>query len=93
MSLIIKMAADQAWANNQSAFEALSQISENLNDIQLYLDENTENLPTKSEVSVAELFKLVMASVDAIRKSDVDMRKTNDWLNAIRGATDKNTGG
>ena len=77
------MAASEACDNNLSANRYMNTLSESLHDIQLYLDENKDVLPTKSEVSVEELFILINKTIDISTVVQDKLNQNANWLTAL----------
>lgn len=82
---LIKMAVEQINKNNQNNLTLLALLSENLNDIQLYLDNNKSNLSEIGEVDIPKLFMLMKKNRGYLDSIKIKMEDSNSWENAILG--------
>jgi hypothetical protein len=80
MSKLTFKAAKEAQEFNRKARNHLGNMSDNLNDIQLYLDENKEDLPDDSEISVEELFALVKKCIEDYEQVSLNLHECNEWI-------------
>lgn len=83
MSLLTVLAAKEIDKSAQSAFTAITNIQENLNDIKLYLDENKDSLPSNSEVKIDELFILVEKCIKESELVNSDLCSANNWIKGV----------
>lgn len=83
MVSLTKMAAQTVLTDTQIAIQALSTISENLADIKLYVDDNKEHLPGKSEVSPGELESLIKRNIQEVQYAQDKLTTATRWLNII----------
>jgi hypothetical protein len=83
---LMKMAAVEVFKSNESAGRFLGGVSENLHDILLYLNINKDDLPTKSEVSIDELFQLVSKAIKDADTIKAKLDSNERWLGALTRA-------
>lgn len=83
MASLTKMAAQAILTDMQIALQALSTVSENLADIKLYVDDNKEHLPSKSEVSPGELESLIKRNMQEVLYTQDRLITATRWLNII----------
>lgn len=83
MASLTKMAAQTVLTNTQIALQTLSTVSENLADIKLYVDDNKEHLPGKSEVSPGELESLIKRNMQEVQYVRDILITATHWLNII----------
>lgn len=83
MASLTKMAAQTILTNTQIALQTLSTVSENLADIKLYVDDNKEHLPGKSEVSPGELESLIKRNMQEVQYVQDILITATHWLNSI----------
>lgn len=83
MASLTKMAAQTVLTNTQIALQTLSTVSENLADIKLYVDDNKEHLPGKSEVSPGELESLIKRNMQEVQYVRDILITATHWLNSI----------
>lgn len=77
------MAAQTVLTNTRIALQTLSTVSENLADIKLYMDDNKEHLPGKSEVSPGELESLIKRNMQEVQYVQDILITATHWLNTI----------
>lgn len=78
MERLTQLAAQEIKSQIQNAVEA-NQTSDDLSDIQLWLDENKDSLPEKSEVNTEELFSMMKRLLEAKYKIDTCLNRANEW--------------
>ncbi len=83
MASLTKMAAQTVLTNTHIALQTLSTVSENLADIKLYVDDNKEHLPGKSEVSPGELESLIKRNMQEVQYVQDILITATHWLNPI----------
>jgi hypothetical protein len=83
MSKLYFKAAKEAQEFNRKARNHSGKMSDNLNDIQLYLDENKNSLPDGSEVSVKELFTLLKNCIEDYEQVEFNLHECNEWILAL----------
>ena len=83
MASLTKMAAKTILADTQIALQALGTISENLADIELYVYDNKEHLPSESEVSPGELESLIKRNILEVQYVQDKLTAATRWLNIL----------
>ena len=83
MDSLTKMAAQTVLTDTQIAIQALCTISENLADIELYVDDNKEHLPCNSEVSPGELESLIKRNIQEVQDALGKLTTATRWLKGI----------
>ena len=83
MASLTKMAAQTVLTDTQIVLQALGTVSENLADIKLYVDDNKEYLPGKSEVSPGELESLIKRNIQEVQYAQDKLTIATRWLNII----------
>ena len=83
MASLTKMAAQTVLTDTQIVLQALGTVSENLADIKLYVDDNKEYLPGKSEVSPGELESLIKRNIQEVQYAQDKLTIATRWLNIL----------
>lgn len=77
------MAVNEIHEKNNSGLTSAENLSDNVHDIKLYLDENFSNLPEKGEVTPQELMTLINSVITSMDSIVDDLRDANRWSSAI----------
>jgi hypothetical protein len=83
MNHLEKLAMKQAYDSLNQAYGLIQSITEGMNDIELYLNENKDVLPNKSEVKAPELRVIFDKAMADIAKVDDGLRVANEWQQAL----------
>lgn len=83
ISKLLKLAANEAHGALEVAKARVSHMSDNLNDIQLYLDENKDSLPCKGEVKPDELLRMIEDLLVSHGAAESALSKSFTWSKAI----------
>jgi len=84
MIKLMQLATNVIHKENEECDRRLASISENMHDIQLYLDVNKDALPAGSEVDIVELFHLLKISLGDLARVQESIAVNDKWLSAMR---------
>lgn len=83
MSQLAKLGINEAFTKTSNAQDSLSAVTENLIDIEQYLNESKEALPESEGVSLEELWSSVVRTKKLLAGMKKDLAQAKDWQVAV----------